>query len=97
MQSKKTMNTSGKSLAQSVGFGILQEGGLGGMARSLNTQGGILNQLADHANLPDELDGGDQKEKWNLKNFCELCDRTFGKLKGVSRHHCRKCNRSVCQ
>lgn len=79
-----------------MGFALAGDG-LGGAARSFNTkQGGIFNSLADDANLPEMLKDGD-KEAWNLKTYCELCDRTFSKLKGISRHHCRKCNKSVCQ
>ena len=53
---------------------------------------GILAPVADDAALPDELDYMG-KEQFNNMNFCELCDRNFAKLKGINRHHCRKCNR----
>jgi len=59
--------------------------------------GGILGDLAEDANLPQELEDMNRPESFNMRNFCELCDRNFAKLKGINRHHCRKCNRSVCQ
>lgn len=91
---KKKLEKS-KNLAQSVGFGLGEDGSLKALG-SLRSTGGFLGQLANDANLPEELDTGD-RESFNLKTFCELCDRTFGKFKGINRHHCRKCNRSVCQ
>ena len=66
------------------------------MANTLKSkQGGVLETLADDANLPDEIQDVDRAD-FNLKTYCELCDRTFAKLKGINRHHCRKCNKSVC-
>ena len=58
--------------------------------------GRILSNLADDHNLPEELDELN-KGQFNNRNFCELCDRNFAKYKGINRHHCRKCFRSVCQ
>ena len=78
-----------KNLAQSVGFGLGEDGSLKALG-SLRSGGGLLGQLAVDANLPEELDAED-RESFNLKSFCELCDRTFNKLKGINRHHCRKC------
>ena len=63
--------------------------------KNLNNLGGVLGGLDEMHYLPDELD--DTRESFNNLNFCELCDRNFNKLKGISRHHCRKCNKSVCQ
>jgi hypothetical protein len=82
-----------KNLAQSVGIGLLtQEGIL--QKESLKRDGGVLGNLADDANLPDVLpDQG--RESFNLCNFCELCERNFNKI-SLPRHHCRKCNKSVC-
>jgi len=79
-----------------VGFG-LGDGGDVSLKNisSLKTQG-ILGDLAEDANLPDTMESLD-KNDFNLKSYCELCERSFNKLKGVSRHHCRKCNKSVCQ
>jgi hypothetical protein len=54
-----------------------------------------LEGLAEDANLPSEEEVENSKN-FNQLNYCELCDRTFNKLKGIPRHHCRKCNRSVC-
>jgi len=83
-------NTKKKTnFAQSVGFGLLQD-------VAAKRENGILGSLADDANLPDEGPDHD-RDQFNCSNFCELCDRTFAKLKGINRHHCRKCNKSVCQ
>lgn len=83
-----------KNLTMSVGQGVLGEGSFTKKDKNLNS--GIFSQLDDYANLPDEIDdlGSDS---FNNLNYCELCEKTFNKLKGVSRHHCRKCNQSVCQ
>mmetsp|Transcript_9489 Transcript_9489/g.14545 ORF Transcript_9489/g.14545 Transcript_9489/m.14545 type:complete len:114 (+) Transcript_9489:182-523(+) len=81
-----------QNLAQSVGLGLGDAGSLQALG-SLKVQAGILGDLADDANLPKDFSAD---KKFNLMNFCELCDRTFSKLKGISRHHCRKCNKSVC-
>ena len=93
MNQKKMQN--GKNLAMSVGAGLGDAGSLNKLA-SLTKAGGILAAVADDAGLPDELDDMG-KEQFNNMNYCELCDRNFAKLKGIARHHCRKCNRSVCQ
>lgn len=82
-----------QNLAQSVGYS-LEAGNLQALG-SLKTKGGILGDLADDANLPEEFTS--EEKKFNLMNYCELCDQQFSKLKGISRHHCRKCNKSVCQ
>ena len=79
----------------SVGAGLGEAGSLQKLS-SLTKTGGILANIADDANLPDDLDDT-RGESFNMRNFCELCDRNFNKLKGISRHHCRRCNRSVCQ
>ena len=82
-----------KNLAQSVGFGLGEDGSLKALG-SLRSGGGLLGQLAHDANLPEEMDA--DREQFNCKTFCELCDRTFNKFKSITRHHCRKCFRSVC-
>ena len=76
--------------AKSVAIGMQ-----GTSLSSITKNGGILESLGDEANLPAHLDELDKKD-FNEKNFCELCDRNFARLKGINRHHCRKCNRSVC-
>ena len=82
----------GKSnLAQSVGMGLLS----GDFGSSLQRGSKILDTLADNANLPDEFDDFG-KEALNLQKMCELCEVVFNKIKGINRHHCRKCHRSVC-
>ena len=52
----------------------------------------VLAKLGEESVLPDEVEESD----FNLKNECELCSVKFKKLKGINRHHCRKCNKSVC-
>ena len=78
-----------KNLVQSVQQGLLHENTL--------KKEGVLHGLADDANLPDDITELGNKEEFNLLNYCELCEVTFNKLKGVNRHHCRKCFKSVCQ
>jgi len=82
---EKKKNTSGRSFGNDVS--------LGGSLTTNPTA--ILGALADDANLPNELE--DVNDGWHNFNYCELCDRTFSKFKGISRHHCRKCLKSVCQ
>jgi len=91
----KKMNTSGRSnFAASVNLGMLgNDVSLGGSLTTNPTA--ILGGLADDANLPNELE--DVNDGWHNYTYCELCDRTFSKFKGISRHHCRKCLKSVCQ
>ena len=79
-----------QNLAMSVGMG-LRSGDLG----SLKLGSKILDTLADDANLPEEFDECG-KESFNLNKMCELCEVVFNKIKGINRHHCRKCHRSVC-
>ena len=78
-----------KTLAQSVGFGI-EDGSLRQFGSVTNN--GILGQLADDAHLPETVDA--DRDQFNENKFCELCDTTFNLI--TKRHHCRKCNKSVC-
>ena len=45
-----------------------------------------------NSNLPKNLNS--DREDFHNKKYCELCETGFG-LK-EKRHHCRKCNKSVC-
>jgi hypothetical protein len=58
----------------------------------MDRAGAILGTLKEDSILPEEAEEGD----FNLKKECELCEAKFRKLKGINRHHCRKCNKSVC-
>ena len=49
-----------KNLAQSVGFGLGEDGSLKALG-SLRSGGGLLGQLANDANLPEELDADDRE------------------------------------
>jgi hypothetical protein len=92
MPTKRNTNINkSKTLAQSVGFGI-EDGSIRNIG-SLSGPG-ILGQLAENAHLPNITDA-DDREEWNEKSFCELCDTTFNLR--TKRHHCRKCKKSVCQ
>lgn len=48
--------------------------------------------MGDHSNLPEEINT--DTNNYHNENACELCDKKFG-MKN-KRHHCRKCNKSVC-
>ena len=96
----KNNKMTGKNLAQSVGFGLLQDINQISSRQTLNpkTGQGILAQFADDVNLPDDIeDESEAREAFHEGKACELCEKTFNKIKGIGRHHCRKCYKSVCQ
>jgi hypothetical protein len=72
---------------------LFEEGSLQALG-TLNQNNGILGNFADDANLPEKID--DFESKFNEYKSCELCDKAFKAIYNP-RHHCRKCNKSVCQ
>ena len=58
----------------------------------LGARNSVLGNLDDENCLVDHVEESD----FNCMNNCELCDVKFAKIKGINRHHCRKCNKSVC-
>lgn len=52
----------------------------------------ILESLKEDSILPEEIEDGE----FNNNKECEFCEIKFNRLKGVNRHHCRNCNKSVC-
>jgi hypothetical protein len=57
----------------------------------------IFGNLVDDAHLPMKPENEDEiEEEFHEEKACEFCQVTFGKLRGISRHHCRRCFKSVC-